>query len=409
METVIDATCSPSGVDKESKRANQVEQLSSLMRRQPHLYLEAASHAGLCITGHLTVQQMLQLKAITGMSWTLIRTIRSFLQHCGFDILASEKKTRMGAKELALEYDHGTVYWTKERKGKEPELLEVGWLSIKVAELWPTIIKWVQDMHRTGQLVWWSTQKRDTIEFVVGMDRGGRQTKIVVTFLNTRQPQASRSTLPIAFYEADEDHELLERLFGDIYRTLANPPAGFIIASTSPRGSLEPLWASDDFISSRCTVCKGCGQPSTKPWCPRTIAIQKVIRFYNGDTVGLHELLGTSGHSGNFFCPICTATKDTLVPPKGKQLHAFGHHKHLASAGVQPEEKQSSDFNSSPPVALIGRAPLRTLSGLRQAHEDFKVDPKHIAANHQNAVRRCIIQSEISGFVVPPVLHMQMV
>jgi len=246
-------------------------------------------------------------------------------------------------------------------------------------------------MHTAGDMRWWPQQAHDTLHIAVTMDKGDISTKMQLVFLNTEHPQSPRDALPIALFEGPEEHELMEEVFGPLYLALASPPAGFAINSRSEHGTEAPVGRSGVYRSGKCEVCVATGEPATVAWCPQVIAIRHVAYTYGGDTVGLHELLGLSGHMGTYFCACCMAKLDSLRPP-ADTVHAL-----------------PSDL----PWALkkaVGEEPFRLLEDLRQWNQEYveEGEEKSRMAEKGNAVRRCLPATEIAGNTIPPVLHIVM-
>jgi hypothetical protein len=139
VETLVEAVSSPAGVGNAAAAAADDEQaqLAALMKRRPILFTAAAADAGIHIAERrLTVAEMVQLTAVTGLPYTEVRTIRSFLQSCGVDVLQSEHKVRAAVAPLFAddEFHVGAVERTVDDK---PQRIDF----VRVTDLWRTVTR----------------------------------------------------------------------------------------------------------------------------------------------------------------------------------------------------------------------------------------------------------------------------
>ena len=231
-----------------------------------------------------------------------------------------------------------------------------------------TIARW-----RAGSLVWWPAQQHNTIDIVIGIDKGGRSTKLQALWLNAAQPQSSQSALLLGLYEGDDDYERFADCFRSLLRTLAE--------LDSQRAAVV-RWraaaaAAADGCAQRLQAMRWHGARS-----PARAARHTVNFYYNGDTVLLNMALGLSGHSSIHPCPMCTVQKAQLQWRAGS-VHSF------------------AELGDGAPA-------LRTLDSLAQHHDDFVTEhgsERKRARHHQNVIHPSLIATEINGHIAPPVLH----
>jgi hypothetical protein len=106
--------------DKENEESeNRVLELE--MKRKPEKHSTAAKSAGLSIHHKLNPHESIHLKTLTGMSNTMLRTIRSFLQQHGVDILCSEVDLIKETAMLKHGLESGTLETWNEKKKKEKD------------------------------------------------------------------------------------------------------------------------------------------------------------------------------------------------------------------------------------------------------------------------------------------------
>jgi hypothetical protein len=85
------------------------------MKSQKELYFQAIKSSGILNNPiKLTSNQAIQLKSITGMTWSIYRLINSFLNSSGIHILPSEKKIRDDQLKLRYELESNTIEFNKE-------------------------------------------------------------------------------------------------------------------------------------------------------------------------------------------------------------------------------------------------------------------------------------------------------
>ena len=231
----------------------------------------------------------------------------------GFSILPSELRLRraLAANEV-FEYESGAVDFA-DRKVHYIHILNV----------WTAIERLALQRYKAGNLLFWPTQPLDQLRVTISLDKGGSYTKLMLTWLNSDQPQSEDAALILGVYEGPENHSLMELVFGDLLSDLAEKPRGWSIRASHPKGvELDPM---RPMVSGDCGKCKAARQvgltTTSGPSLPSSIAITDVQFFYGGDTVLLNEAQGLAGHASTYPCPICTVKKDALKPGDG-QLHA---------------------------------------------------------------------------------------
>jgi len=137
VETAVAAVSSHAAAADPAATDDQQAQLAALMARRPVLFTAAAAAAGIRIAQRrLTVAEMVQLTAVTGLPYTEVRTIRSFLQSCGIDVLQSEHKVRAAVAPLFAddEFHVGAVERTVD---DEPQRIDF----VRVSDLWRTVTR----------------------------------------------------------------------------------------------------------------------------------------------------------------------------------------------------------------------------------------------------------------------------
>ena len=360
---VLHAVSSPRGADAEAVRANETAQLAAIMRSNRALTAAAADAAGMPYIGRMSCDDFISLKATTGLPWSALRLLASFIRTHHAPVFPPEcdVRRRIIARHLRL------PTFTGKLDGGAPFLL--------IDHVWDVLRDATLERWRGGQLVWWPSQQHNTLDIVIGIDKGGRSTKLQALWVNTLQPQSSLSALLLGMYEGPEDYELLADCFRTLLATL-DQPRGLPWSAAAPAE-----WPATDSGSLRARGdCKECG--GVVPVRLPALLIEDVRFFYNGDTVLLNKVEGLSGHSSCHPCPSCAVNKDALdYDPQ--RIHSLG-----ALGGAAP--------------------PWRSLDALDAHHDDFVLvsgSDRKRARLHENVVRPSLIATPITAHIVPPVLH----
>ena len=112
-------------------------------------------------------------KAQSGLPWTTIRWIKSFLLHRGLDVFPSEHDVRRLIEQFGIEYESG--------------INPIPYIHIK--NIWELIKHIVVKKHQAGLMYWWAGQDIDTLYICLGLDKGGQYTKLQLTWMNHSSPQ----------------------------------------------------------------------------------------------------------------------------------------------------------------------------------------------------------------------------
>jgi hypothetical protein len=247
------------------------------------------------------------------LPYSQLREMRSFFISRGIDIFPSEHKHRAAAGELATEYETGFVALPG---GKRAHF-------IRVADVWGTIRRLAIARHEAGELSFWPTQPRDRLKLHVSMDKGGKYTKLMLTWLNHRSPQSARASTVLALFQYKEQYSVVLKVFGPLLTALASPPADFPFDSETERPfGTVPSNPHAPFISGHCARCRRFSATPSQPWCPRRVGILGCYFTYGGDLPAEHCLLGTAGTSGTYFCTCCMCTREALANAVGR-VHAL--------------------------------------------------------------------------------------
>jgi hypothetical protein len=152
-------------------------------------------------------------------------------------------------KKYEIEYESGVIDCPLVDHPKVP------WIHIKVKELWNVIVSWAQRRYDAGQLLWWPNQDADELSFVIGIDKGGRYTKLLLTWLNHDQPQSDDASLLLGVYQGRDDHALISLVFRELLQELANMPSNFRIELSTKNIKSVPTY-SRVMVSRSCNECK---------------------------------------------------------------------------------------------------------------------------------------------------------
>ena len=382
-------------------------QLVHTVKRSRETYEAVVRKVGLDVQVRLGPDEMVELKAITGMPYSAQRVLRTFLQSKGMDVFSSEHKLRAAVKQLEVPCEVGQ--FTPEDEEQQSQ----SYARIPASQLWTTLGSLARARYRRGELVWWPNQPADKLFFLLVGDKGGSSTKLQLVWLNSREPQSSRSATLLGLVEESDTYEVVSAVFGPALRTLGTVPDSWCVtdvgdeaAAAVPVRPLSPNlrldekrpknegigeWDYDVNNRYRSHLCKQCRvRDSTPPISPPKIDVRHVVIFYGGDVMWVHTLLGTQGPGATYFCTTCTARLDDLKWQSGK-VHS--------PISTKAEVDGAAELRSA----------ARTLQSLQQHSHHFTVDQASIAegSDYQNCVRPPLIYSEINEFLAIPSLHIK--
>lgn len=221
------------------------------------MFNEARRLSGIYSIGELTVIDGVVLKA-SGMTWSNMRYVRSFFKHQAKwkRILPSEKKIKDKMKQYEIPYETGYIDNPLIDKPKIP------YIHIQIPHLWDTITSLATQRYHSGQLLVWPNQADDELLFAIGTDKGGRSTKLLLSWLNHDQPQSDDASFILGLYEGQEDHALMSLVFRELLRCLGKKPDGWCINLSSNDERAVATYSK--IMKSH--LCKQCNvKESTKP------------------------------------------------------------------------------------------------------------------------------------------------
>ena len=108
-------------------------QLVHTVKRSRATYEAVVRKAGLDVQVRCGPEEMVELKAITGLPYGAQRVLRTFLQSKGIDVFSSEHKLRAAVKQLAVPCEVGQ--FTPEDEEQQPH----GYARIPASQLWSSI------------------------------------------------------------------------------------------------------------------------------------------------------------------------------------------------------------------------------------------------------------------------------
>lgn len=231
------------------------------------MFNEARRLSGIYSTGGLTVIDGVVLKA-SGMTWSNMRYVRTFFNHQAKwkRILPSEKKIKDKIKQYAIPYETGFIDNPLIDKPK------ITYIHIQIPHWWNTITTLATQRYHSGQLLVWPNQADDELLFAIGVDKGGRSTKLLLTWLNHDQPQSDDASFMLCLYEGPEDHALMSMVFREFLQCIDNKPDGWCInLSTNNERAVGSY--SKTMKSDSCKQCKV--ETSTKPVWLKKMTITK--------------------------------------------------------------------------------------------------------------------------------------
>ena len=221
------------------------------------MFNEARRLSGIYSTGELTVIDGMVLKA-SGMTFSNMRYLRTFFHHQvkWKGILPSEKKIKDNMKQYAIPYETGYIDNPLIDKPK------ITYIHIQIPHLWITITSLATQRYHAGQLLVWPNQSDDELAFVIGVDKGGRSTKLLLTWLNHDQTQSDDASFMLCLYEGPEDHALMSLVFREFLECIGKKPDGWCINL-----STNNEHAVDSYSKKmRSHLCKECNvEASTEP------------------------------------------------------------------------------------------------------------------------------------------------
>jgi hypothetical protein len=267
--------------------------------RTARLIRAASSLSSVRVVGQLTISAGIALKA-SGMTWSHMRYLRTFFRQNNWPcMLPCELRTRAAIAAHDIPYETGFVDSPYIDKPK------IVYIHIQIPVLWSTIKSLAIKRYHAGQLLVWPNQLDYELLFVIGIDKGGHYTKLLLTWLNHDQPQSDDASLMLGMYQGPEDHALMSLVFRELLSELAKKPSGWSV-NVSSNNKLVVKSYDKQMKSHHCERC--IGNVSSKPVWLAKMKINTIRIYYGGDMPSISELIGLSGHSGTYFCNMCTCT-----------------------------------------------------------------------------------------------------
>ena len=161
IEKVIAAiSVPPAAMGSRDEERHVRAQLVHTVKRSRGTYEAVVRKAGLDVQVRCGPDEMVELKAITGLPYGAQRVLRTFLQSKSIDVFSSEHKLRAAVKQLELPCEVGQ--FTAEDEEQQPQ----GYARIPASQLWSTIRSIAIARFRRRELVWWPKQPTDTLFFL---------------------------------------------------------------------------------------------------------------------------------------------------------------------------------------------------------------------------------------------------
>jgi hypothetical protein len=260
LDNVINILSTTPNNNNQDNNNSRVELLTAHMKIQKELYFQAIKSSGILNNPiKLSSNQAIQLKSITGMTWSLYRLINSFLKSSGIHILPTEKKIRDEQLKLRYELESNIIDFNKEII-RYVRVVDIAYVINDQIEALKKINEWDNHNNCIGDNEIWLN--------LLG-DKGGYSCKLGLSLLNKRRP-LSRDLLMLAMYEgAGEDYNIVKLVMGETIKQVYD-------------------------------------------WVNNTANGKVTIVFNGGDMKWLYMLLGLSS-CGHHFCVYCTISRDDLV------------------------------------------------------------------------------------------------
>ena len=208
IERISSYQCTPKNGD--TSKEDRVKQQESLMGRNQQEYELSLKNAGFRIVSKFSRETVLALKTKLPMNmWWLLK--RTFKLEIGQDVFGSEKLLRQELQELEFEYECGS--FTSEA-GKQVNF-------VRVTDLKQVICMTLNQLsHR---LTLFSNIPGDTLWLMIGADKGGHSTKLVLQVLNVVGHHSKKAGKVLALFEGDKDnYENCERVFKPVIEGLVS-------------------------------------------------------------------------------------------------------------------------------------------------------------------------------------------
>jgi hypothetical protein len=199
-----------------------------------------------------------ELKARSGLPWAMLRFLHHFLLSKGIDIMANEKECRLLIKQLDIEYESG--HWGINNKLIKP--------YIHVLHFWKLLQHLTIKRHQAGLVHWWPGQPIDTLLLCIGIDKGGKYTKIQMLWMNHKYPQTEDAAFILGMYEGAESHAGIQQVFGPLLKSLAMVPSNWSIKSECRLSNVVDNIPSM-YYSDKCEQCMRNGKKPSIPLIPR--------------------------------------------------------------------------------------------------------------------------------------------
>jgi len=182
--------------DIQKKEAIQV-QIVSLINRDKESYSECAKKAGLKIFGQFTLDQSTALrKEMPFELWRLVK--RVLFDVAGRDVMGSETKLREHLEESYFEYECGTFETFENGVSKTVTF-------VRCTSLRQVLLKTMEQLRQSNELVEHECIPSDTLKILLCGDKGSKQTKLMMTVLNSKLQHSVKRSKLLAMFEGAKD------------------------------------------------------------------------------------------------------------------------------------------------------------------------------------------------------------
>lgn len=178
QENFIEATSTQQTQPDNQKAESINTQRISLINRDKDSYESCAKKAGLKIFGSFTIDQASALKKeMPFETWRLVK--RVLTEVAGRDVMGSEKKLREHLEESYFEYDCGTFETIENDISKTVTF-------VRCTSLRQVLIKTMSQLRESNELMEYECIPKDTLKLLLCGDKGSKQTKLMMTILNSK-------------------------------------------------------------------------------------------------------------------------------------------------------------------------------------------------------------------------------
>nr|XP_054764922.1 uncharacterized protein LOC129271647 [Lytechinus pictus] len=214
---------------------------------------------------------MLDLKAMTAMSWTKMRKLKQWLLNRGITT-GGEKATRKILDGIIDGMLQGNMLPLQSFNEIEKAYEFVERPVVTVHSITSTVIHLLEQYYELDELIQLDTLPKDEVWVKLGGDKGGDTFKMMIQIANVRSPNCLRNTQVVALFPGQDSAYNLEV-------------------------TMKEMAAEVEVLQST------------------TWREKKVRLFFFGDYEFLCKAYGISGASGRHCCLFCTATKAEIKKP----------------------------------------------------------------------------------------------